>query len=562
MDQSTGTLAAGTVDVQVIQVSDTAVSASNVITGLRISAPPPVPADVTGVGVVTAMFLTASQNVSGSIQADAATNSALSTLSTDLVQYSQDLGTVIAAINTITGNPGQSVSLTTANGSTFTLNATVLALSDQLALAYVTQFDQQAGLSAATSAFARALRREVPPRERASSSTCFNSGDPTIDAEFCSFEQYGQTQATVGAQAVQTGAQIETGLYLGVLGGWAIDGLAEGGTLLQESSEAAQLIWSAASSHIAAYATASKPPPVSDSLKDVLGEVVDQVALGGLGLLPAALQADTIYEDASAVLGSSAGESPEGGLLLPDANPAAPSATTPVDSYQSTGSTQLAVATTSQASTVANTSIQPYITVITSGSGSVTSSPAGISCGSTCATSVAAGTALTLTATPGTGATFTGWSGGGCSGTGTCAITASANAVITATFAGTSGSATPTITLVGTTCSTNTSTETDTATFTLALTGPVDSFVEIPLPYTASCGTWSSVAAGNEYTGSPICLRSSAATSSATTVTASTSDLNSLGTPFPVMQEFAIDTYSDASGVVQAAVVNATAQCD
>lgn len=49
------------------------------------------------------------------------------------------------------------------------------------------------------------------------------------------------------------------------------------------------------------------------------------------------------------------------------------------------------------------------------GNGTVTSSPAGITCDPTCTASFASGTAVTLTATPGAGSTFTGWSGA-CSG--------------------------------------------------------------------------------------------------------------------------------------------------
>jgi phospholipase C len=67
------------------------------------------------------------------------------------------------------------------------------------------------------------------------------------------------------------------------------------------------------------------------------------------------------------------------------------------------------------------------------GTGSITSIPAGISCGQTCGTSFAKGTAVTLTATPGTGSTFAGWSGS-CSGTGTCTVTLTASASVTAAF--------------------------------------------------------------------------------------------------------------------------------
>jgi hypothetical protein len=69
------------------------------------------------------------------------------------------------------------------------------------------------------------------------------------------------------------------------------------------------------------------------------------------------------------------------------------------------------------------------------GSGGVTSSPTGITCGATCTASYTSGTAVTLTATPATGSTFTGWSGA-CSGAGTCSVTLAANTAVAATFSG------------------------------------------------------------------------------------------------------------------------------
>lgn len=65
------------------------------------------------------------------------------------------------------------------------------------------------------------------------------------------------------------------------------------------------------------------------------------------------------------------------------------------------------------------------------GNGTVTSSPAGINCGSTCSSSYNSGTVVTLTATPATGSTFAGWSGTGCT-TGT--VTMNAGITCTATF--------------------------------------------------------------------------------------------------------------------------------
>ncbi|MBI3802256.1 MAG: hypothetical protein HY282_00650 [Nitrospirae bacterium] len=68
------------------------------------------------------------------------------------------------------------------------------------------------------------------------------------------------------------------------------------------------------------------------------------------------------------------------------------------------------------------------------GTGTIGSSPAGISCGGTCSASFTVGTSITLTATPASGSTFAGWSGGNCSGTGTCVVTLDGAQEITATF--------------------------------------------------------------------------------------------------------------------------------
>ena len=51
------------------------------------------------------------------------------------------------------------------------------------------------------------------------------------------------------------------------------------------------------------------------------------------------------------------------------------------------------------------------------GTGSVASTPAGISCGADCFESYNPGTVVTLRTTPASGSTFAGWTGGGCTGT-------------------------------------------------------------------------------------------------------------------------------------------------
>jgi subtilisin-like proprotein convertase family protein len=71
------------------------------------------------------------------------------------------------------------------------------------------------------------------------------------------------------------------------------------------------------------------------------------------------------------------------------------------------------------------------VTKAGTGSGTVTSSPAGITCGATCAASFANGTVVTLTATPDAGSSFAGWSGD-CNSSGQ--VTLDAAKTCTATF--------------------------------------------------------------------------------------------------------------------------------
>lgn len=91
-----------------------------------------------------------------------------------------------------------------------------------------------------------------------------------------------------------------------------------------------------------------------------------------------------------------------------------------------------------------------------SGTGIVTSAPAGINCGATCSANYSGGTSVTLTATPSSGSTFAGWTGGGCAGIGTCVGTLNANMTVTATF----NTVPPTVTFSLTTSGTGTGTVT------------------------------------------------------------------------------------------------------
>jgi chitin-binding protein len=90
--------------------------------------------------------------------------------------------------------------------------------------------------------------------------------------------------------------------------------------------------------------------------------------------------------------------------------------------------------------TTSGTSYTLTVTKAGTGSGTVTSSPVGVTCGSTCSASFNSGVSVTLTAAPASGSTFSGWSGA-CTGTGSCVTTMTAAHAVTATFATSGGGA-------------------------------------------------------------------------------------------------------------------------
>jgi phospholipase C len=76
------------------------------------------------------------------------------------------------------------------------------------------------------------------------------------------------------------------------------------------------------------------------------------------------------------------------------------------------------------------------VTMAGTGTGTITSSPAGINCPTVCSASFSQNTQVTLSETPATTNAFAGW-GGACSGTAGCAITLSAASSVSATFSAT-----------------------------------------------------------------------------------------------------------------------------
>ncbi len=102
-----------------------------------------------------------------------------------------------------------------------------------------------------------------------------------------------------------------------------------------------------------------------------------------------------------------------------------------IRAYNVAGNSPYSNAACATAQSVGGT-VNLSVTKAGNGSGTVTTSPAGVNCGSTCTGSFTAGTVVTLAATAASGSTFAGWSGAADCSDGT--VTLNANTSCTATF--------------------------------------------------------------------------------------------------------------------------------
>jgi hypothetical protein len=120
-----------------------------------------------------------------------------------------------------------------------------------------------------------------------------------------------------------------------------------------------------------------------------------------------------------------------------------PSAGYQVSNVIDTGVSKGALTSYTATNVIANRTITATFTPTTfamnvtksgTGTGTVSSSPVGISCGATCSANYNSGTNVTLTATPATGSTFTGWTGACTGATPTCTVAMNAVKTVGAGF--------------------------------------------------------------------------------------------------------------------------------
>jgi hypothetical protein len=421
---ASGAFSAETVDVQVVQFSSTTTYLSNTIKGFAVGNLPAVPSGVPA-GAMTAELLSSSMNILVSEQNLTAGDTSLSNVSAALAEMSTDISPLISAVNTIGSDPTQTVDIALANGTTFVLNAQILAQSDQLAQALIAAIVTQGSI----------------PIQSSSPDCPAASGNATFDSNLCSTQIYFQTYASDSSAARASSRLMDATrpeLSLGkpttellkfvaneVLSSAALDAAGPWGKGLY-ALVGAPLVGSA----ITSLGVNNETPNGTNVVDDIGEYVLDTAVFFTVPVLSPYL---ALYHIAKAIDDYS--PPPAGGVLLSSGVATfMPGGETFLDSNTGAPTTLLKIPYAPAGATFVSTSliVTPSSTFYTltlstngNGSGSITSFPS--------STSLPAGTGVSLTPVPSSTSSFANW-GGACSGMGACNLTMNANQSVSATF--------------------------------------------------------------------------------------------------------------------------------
>lgn len=332
-DPSTVKFVEGTVDVQVIQLAGSSFSTSNVLQGLRINAPPEIPSDVRP-GAITAAFIKSGQDLIEFAQTNATTDQL--TIVNDLNLFTEDLDTLLAAINTVINDPSASVILETTDSKTLAVNSTVLTLTDQLIMAYLQQH-QQIFSSTSTASNLMNFLRMTKIAYAYTYDECMNDvaqyGEGiSMFQTACGGKKYEQEFAEKGGKLTRWGAQFEFGVFYSVITGGIGPLAAELGVIGSQYSSAAQIAVNAFGSWAAPFVTGDTPQITPSLGKGILADIID-TAFNFNGILKATADFKIMHDDLAEIRSSDSG-APKGGVLI-SGRQQVPTGTTAIVHYPS-----------------------------------------------------------------------------------------------------------------------------------------------------------------------------------------------------------------------------------
>ena len=244
-------------------------------------------------------LLSGALSVSQTVNTAAARAPNLNGLSSSLSTVENDLGALAPAIGTVVGAPSQAESIATVNGGSFAITSPVLAIADQLLLAYSTQFVTQVQAQPGSAAPCPAP-----------------TGNAATDAIVCQMQQSAQQAVLGSTTTTQAGAGMLLSGALLPLAGWAAEGNASGGNAALAAG-AYQLALNIIVPIVAAYG-ASDPPAFSQSLAIAGPGLATSLTGGpsGLAVLPGTIDALSTYPAAAALASGAVDPGPQGGLII------------------------------------------------------------------------------------------------------------------------------------------------------------------------------------------------------------------------------------------------------
>ncbi|OFW41020.1 MAG: hypothetical protein A3J29_13520 [Acidobacteria bacterium RIFCSPLOWO2_12_FULL_67_14b] len=390
-------------EVQVVQVSATAVVTSNVLGGLTIE---PAPSTSAPPGALTKAWLLLTRDVQGILRAALAANPRFARVVDRSRALDAEWQAMIDVATAIAGDPGRTMTLATTNGDPFVVTSDALRVSDRIA--YAIAKEVSAELSAVAGAAAAAPAAVTCPP---------TTGDPQADQMFCSLHGYYDPLATRGPAMIQTGAALAYGMPLSVLGGQAAAGIGAAGIVSEATATGLGLAMGPVTSHVSAYATGAALPSAGSTFTDLGLSILDNFTFLGLPItsgINAAVQLAAEYEQAANAPNGPSATVPRQGVVVAAPPQRVPANTRPVIAYQGLGISStarwLAAAGTQQILPILSVTLPPPEIARFNGlySGSVNGS-----CSSPGEATVATPGAVSMTVSSGTIAITSGGTGSG-----------------------------------------------------------------------------------------------------------------------------------------------------
>ena len=342
-------------DIQVVQVSSTSVTSSNVLGGIIVE---PTPRTTAAPGLVTKAFLLLTKDLQTALRTSLASNAKFAKMVDRSRAFDGDLQTTIDVAAAIAATPDRAIAMSTTRGDPLVVTSEALETSDRVAAAIARQVSallSASGVAQADGVGARPLARDC------------RTGIPEIDKDpdFCRISGYYEAPyADKVAPVLPVVAAFTYGIPLAVLGSQAAAGIGAAGIVSENAATGLGLAVGPATSYSTAYAAGAPLPSTGSTATDLGLSLIDNFLFLGLPVTSGFNSGfQLLSEFEQAVNQQGASPTVPKGAVLAGPPQAVPANTRPVIAYQGTGigatARWLAVAATQQITAFTTATLPP-----------------------------------------------------------------------------------------------------------------------------------------------------------------------------------------------------------